>query len=240
MVGSTAKRFYKSVLVESTGNGFFITLDGRSVKTPAGKALTLPYRDAAEIVAAEWGAQAEIIRPHTMPMTQLANTALDRVSTHRDEVCRHILTFGETDTLCYWADGPLALINRQRAVWQPLLDWATDKLGVRLKVTAGIRPVQQERDALSCLDHELSSMMDIELAVMAAFASCTGSLIVPFAVRLKRLDAVEAFEVALLEELFQAEKWGGDAEAAERRQRLREDMAIYARLLTLCQNEFVD
>ena len=237
--GGTAKRFYKSVSVKSTVDGFAIMLDGRSVKTPAGKVLTLPCHGAAAAVVAEWDAQADVIRPHTMPMTQLANTALDRVSTLRDEVRHQILAFAATDTLCYWADSPVTLIDRQRAVWQPLLDWAADTFGVRLMVTAGITAVRQDRDALSRLEHELSGMMDIELAVMAAFAASTGSLIIPLAVRLRRLDAGEAFEAALLEELFQVEKWGGDTEAAVRRQRLREDMAVYGRLLALCQSECV-
>lgn len=233
--GNEAKRFYKTVTVEPVEGGYTIALDGRPVRTPAGGRLLLPGRGIAEAVAAEWDAQETVVRPHTMPLTQLANTALDRVPERRDEVRRQVLAFAETDTLCYWADEPAALAERQRAVWQPLLDWAAEALGARLTATLGIVPKRQADEALARLEEAVAALDDLELAATAAFAACTGSLVVPLAVRAGRLDAAGAFEAAMLDELFQMERWGEDAEAAVRRQRLREDMAAYSRLLALCR-----
>ena len=235
--GAMAKRFYTAVAVEPAAAGFAITLDGRPVRTPGGGRLILPSRAIAEAIAAEWDAQAETIRPHTMPITQLANTALDRVPAQRMAVRQQILAFAETDTLCYRADSPESLVERQQAVWQPLLDWAEAALGARLAVTRGIVAVRQEPAALARLGEAVAGLSDLELTVVAAFAACSGSLVVPLAVRAGRIDAAAAFEAALLDELFQVERWGEDAEAAVRRQRLREDMAAYARLLELCGME---
>jgi len=123
------KRFWKEATVEREAQGFGVRLDGRGVKTPAKTALILPSRALAEAVAAEWDAQEEKIDPTTMPVTRAANAALDKVRAQFDEVAGLIAAYGETDLLCYRADAPQELADRQAEAWDPLLDWAEAALG---------------------------------------------------------------------------------------------------------------
>lgn len=233
-MASGPKRFYQNVGVEPVDDGCLIALDGRPVRTPAGKPLILPAPELAALVAEEWEAQEETIRPHAMPLTQLANTALDRVPGQRPAVHDQILAYAETDTVCYWADSPPELVARQRVEWQPLIEWAAKALGAPLVPTRGIVPVPQSAAVRDGFSAAVARLSDLELAAVAAFASITGSLVIPLAVRAGRLDGPRAFEAALLDETYQVERWGEDSEAAARRRRLAEDMAAYARLLNLC------
>ena len=75
------KRFYERAYVAETGEGgeVQILLDGKPVKTPARHALAAPTRPLADAIAAEWDAQKDVIDPASMPLTRLANAAIDAV-----------------------------------------------------------------------------------------------------------------------------------------------------------------
>ena len=106
------RRFYKEAAVSAEAEGFAVTLDGKTVRTPEGTKLVLPNQALAEAVASEWLAQVETIKPHTMPLTQLASTALDRMGPKRGPVVDHILSYADTDLLCYRAMSPGDLVER--------------------------------------------------------------------------------------------------------------------------------
>lgn len=231
MMQNIRKRFYKQAATQEQPDGIAVTLDGRPVRTPAGTPLRLPAAALAEAVAAEWQAQGEHIRPDGMPLMQLAATALDRVAPNRAAVIEELLRFAGTDLLCYRAETAGELRDRQARVWQPVLDWAAERFQASLCVTHGIMPIAQPDDALAALRRALEGLDDWRLTALQAATAATGSLLLGLALIDGRLDAAQAFAAAQLDELYQAEMWGDDEEAEERRERLRLDIDATARLV---------
>ncbi len=232
---ATAKRSYGAVNVAPLGEGFMVTLDGRTVRTPAGRELTLPTEALARAVAGEWEAQLEQVRPHTMPITQLAGTAIDRVGPHRQAMIEQTVAYARADLLCYRADSPPELKDRQEASWQPLLDWAAETYRARLRVTRGVTPVEQPGAALDALSTAVEAFDDLELTALASVTGASGSLIVALALTAGRIDADQAYEVSQLDESYQLEKWGDDADTTARRRRLHADIRAAAAFLALAR-----
>lgn len=233
MMGVGAKRLYEIVAVSKAEGGFTVTLDGRSALTPKEVPLTLPARALAEAVAAEWTAQDEEIRPHTMPLTGLANSAVDGVARDRPGAVEHAVKYAATDLLCYRAVNQPELAERQQADWQPLLDWADATLGASLAVTEGIAPIDQPAPALEALGTAVEALDDMELAALSSLTALCGSLVLALAVADGRIDAGEAYALSQLDETFQIEKWGADAEAVARRDRLCAEIAAAVAFLEL-------
>ena len=227
------RRFYKTAEVTVAANGFAIALDGKPVRTPLGASLALPTAALAEAVAAEWLAQGETIRPDSMILTAIANTAIDRVGMQRAAIEAELLRFAETDTLCYRADDPPDLVQRQHAAWQPLLDWAQAQFGAAFVHTRGVVPVTQSADALAALARALGGYDKHRLAAVATAVPALGSLVLGLALIEGRLVAAEAFALAQLEESYQNERWGEDDEAVARRARLRADVEAAERVIGL-------
>jgi chaperone required for assembly of F1-ATPase len=227
------KRFYTDVTVTEVPGGFGVALDGKPLRTPAKRALLLPTYALAEALAAEWAAQGEEIRPDTMKLMALASTALDLVVDKRAEVAAEAAKYAGTDLLCYRAEMPESLVRRERALWQPLLDWAADRFDAPLRVTAGIVPIEQPADSLRALHAVLDGLDPLTLASVADLTGACGSLILALALWDGRLDAAGACEAAVLDESFQNERWGEDAEAMIRRHRLEADIQAGAGFLAL-------
>lgn len=219
-----------------TPDGYSVTLDGRPVRTPVGSPLILSSEGLAAAVAEEWLAQVDTIKPHTMPLTQLAATALDRVGRRRDETIEQALSYASTDLLCYRAETPRDLIARQEAGWQPLLDWIFELCGARLEVTSGVVPLDQPADALDRLRGVIAGFADPELTALVTAMQVSGSLVIALALVLGRVDADEAFELSQLDESYQIERWGDDEEAAERRRCLHEEIRLASAFLELARS----
>jgi chaperone required for assembly of F1-ATPase len=230
------KRIYKTVSVVPAPEGFGILLDARPLKTPAKRALVLP-RILAEAVAAEWQGQGETVQPVTMPCMRLAATAIDRVAERRDEVVEAAAAFAATDLLCYRAEAPAELVERQAALWQPLLDWAMLRFDAPLMVSTGIMPQAQPADSLNALRHAVAGLDLLTLTALADLAGLAGSLVLALAVLERRLTGQEAAELVLLEETYQVERWGEDEEAAEHRAGLIREIEAVARFLRLLSPE---
>ncbi len=226
------KRFYKSVTVEETADGYRLLLDGRPVQTPARQSILLPSRALADAVAEEWRAQGEEIAPASMPLTRLVNTVLDGVRATRQDVIEAILRLGASDLLSYRAESPAELARRQ-GQWDPILDWMADRHGARLLVTSGIIPIEQPDDTMTTLGRAVASRDDFAVAALHVLASVTGSLVLGLAVLDETLTPAEAFALSRLDEGFQAERWGLDREAEERAERLAAEMEQAARLAKL-------
>lgn len=228
----TAK-FYKKVDVVPQDGGFAVHLDGRSIKTPARAALILPTAALANEIADEWEGQGETIDPMTMPLTRLANTAIDGVAIHRADVAAAILNFGRNDLLCYRAQTPPELAARQKAAWDAQLLWLAARHGAKLEVTAGINAIAQSEAALAALSHALDAHGDFALTALHSLASITGSLTLGLAMAEGRIDAATGFALSRIDEDFQAEKWGLDAEAKARAQALGRELESALLFLTL-------
>ncbi|MGE0716975.1 MAG: ATP12 family chaperone protein [Alphaproteobacteria bacterium] len=229
------RRFYRQVAVAADAGGHRVELDGKPVLTPGRAVLLLPTPALAEAVAGEWTAQGETIRPPTMPLTQIAATAIDRVRPNPAAMVDAIARYGETDLVCYRADEPPALVARQHAVWQPLVDWAALVHDAALRVVHGVMPEAQPADALSALRAAVARQDEWGLAALSVATSAAGSLVIGLALLAGRIDAAAAWEASQLDELFQVERWGEDAEAAERRALLRDDIAAAARFAALAR-----
>ncbi len=230
MLDKTRKRFYKSTGLKAVEGGFAVTLDGRVVKTPAGRQLAAPNEGLGQALAAEWEAQKDSILPDTMPLTQLVSTALDRVGPERPAITEQMLKFAETDLLCYRADQPEELARRQQEGWQPLLDWAAASLDAPLLVTTGLLAIAQPPASLAALKRYLDRQDVWRLTAGQAACAAAGSLVLAVAMLEGRLDGGQVFALSALDETFQMERWGEDWEAAERRQRLQGDIASAFRL----------
>lgn len=227
------QRFYQKVGTIAAATGHGVSLDGRSVRTPAKAALVVPSEALARTIAAEWDAQAEKIDPHTMPMTKLASTAIDRVSQVPEAVAGEILRYAGTDLLCYRAALPRDLAERQSQAWQPLLEWAAVALDARLCVSDGILPVTQPAASLESLAAAIGTLDSFALTAVADLTASTGSVILALAVERDRLSGTQAADAALLDNDYQSERWGEDREEVRRLRRLRGDIEAAARFLAL-------
>jgi chaperone required for assembly of F1-ATPase len=212
------KRFYTAVTVAAGEEGFCVLLDGKTAKTPARVALALPTAAAAQQVADEYDAQAEIVDPRTMPMTRLVNTAIDGVAQAVDAVAEDILRFSSSDLLCYRADGPEGLVKAQNAHWDPILDWAQEALGARMNLAEGVVFVEQPRESIAAIQLHLARRSEpLRLASLHLMTSLTGSALIALAVEGGALEADPAWLAAHVDEDWQAEQWGHDSEAMARR-----------------------
>jgi chaperone required for assembly of F1-ATPase len=215
------KRFYATAEAGAVGEGFGVKLDGRSLKTPRGRALVLPTPATAELVAGEWARQGEQIIVADMPATRLAFTAVDRVSGAREEVAAEVARYAGSDLLCYFAEAPEALIARQQARWGALLDWARAELGLELTPCAGIVHQAQPPETIAAVEALALRLDDYSLTALAHAAALLGSAVLALALERGRIGGAEAFDLSRLDEAYQEEQWGVDAEAAERTARLR-------------------
>lgn len=227
------KRFYKEVAVSPVDAGFTVLLDGRTVRTPVKATLVVPTRGLAEALAEEWRAQRQEVLPADMRLTRLANTAIDHVSPRRGEVIGEIAGYAETDLVCYRAAEPDELVSRQVALWQPVIDWAGERLGVAFAVTSSILPEPQAPEAAEAVRAHAGSLGDFPLTGLHAATAALGSVLLGLALAEGRIAADAAFEAAHVDELYQAELWGDDREAAARRESIRADIRAAARLLEL-------
>jgi chaperone required for assembly of F1-ATPase len=218
------KRFYKEVSVAPSEGGYCILLDGKPVKTPARGSLVLPTEALADGIAAEWQNQGEAIVATTMPLLRLANTVIDGVAVNRADVIAAILRFGENDLLCYRAHQPPALAARQREGWDPLLDWVRQRHGAHMKVADGMAHIDQTLDALAALREPLEDLDAFTLGGLHVIASITGSLVLALAVLEGFIPGAYAFALSRIDEIYQAEKWGEDAEAQKRAAALAQEL----------------
>ena len=224
------KRFYKHA--EATAD-CGIALDGRAVRTPAKAPLIVPTSALAEAIADEWAAQAETIDPHSMPLTGLANAAIDRVASHRETFIAELAHYAETDLLCYRADGPPGLIAAEAEAWDPLLDWAARRYDVAFAVARGIVHRPQPAATVARLTAALAARDDFALVPMQPLVTITGSLVIALALAEGAVGLDAAWAASQVDETYQALHWGEDELAAQARANRRADVDAAARFLSL-------
>lgn len=227
------KRFWKHARVERVEGGWLVQLDRRPVRTPARRLCVVPIAGMADGIAAEWNAQDERIDPLSMPLTRAASTCLDRVMPEIDAVRRNVAGYGGTDLLCYRAPEPAELADRQARTWDPLLDWAAEALGARLSTGEGVMHIPQPPETVARLAAEVRSFDPWELTAVSELTTISGSLVLALAVCHGRLDAAEAWRLSRLDEQWNIEQWGEDAEATRQAERREADFMAAADLLRL-------
>ncbi len=212
--GWTLKRFWKEAVIVPLDRGFGVELDSKPIKTPGKATMILPTRALAQMVAAEWQAQEGEVRPMTMPATRTANSAIDTVGAHRASIVADLAGYGGTDLLCYRAEKPATLRDRQAVAWDPLLDWARSRFGAGLRVGDGIVPVMQDPAALDALAAEVARQDDFQLAAFHDLVVLSGSLVIALAVIEGVRSPEQAWEMSRIDETWQIEQWGEDEEAS--------------------------
>ena len=229
------KRFYKNVGIGQVDGGYTITLDDKPLNTPAGAPFIVPGATLAEAIAGEWAIQGDSVDPITMPITQFSSTALDRVQPSRSDIIEGLLRYVETDLLCHRAEAPADLVERQSETWHPLLDWANDNLGIKLEATTGILAAERPLEAVNIAADIIGRLDVFELTALASLTGETGSLVVGLAVLNGKLNAGQAFDVSELDALWQAENWGEDEEATERRDHVKGELQAIVRFLKIAR-----
>lgn len=230
-----ARRFYKSVAVGpgTTGQGHAILLDGRAARTPAKHPLSLPTPALAEAVAAEWAAQGAEINPAHMPLTRLVNTAIDGVAGRRPEVAADIVKYAGSDLVCYRAQFPEGLAQRQALLWDPVIAWAKERHGAELEIGQGILHIAQAPDTADRLRRVVDPLDAFRLTALHVMTTLMGSAVLSLAVLDERLGARAAWEAAHVDEDWQISEWGSDDEAVARREQRWREMQAAAELLRL-------
>jgi chaperone required for assembly of F1-ATPase len=212
------KRFYKNVSVDERAGAFAVLLDGRPVRTPGRAVLALPNKAAALLVANEFDAQQIEINPMTMPVMRLANSVVDGVANDPGPVADEIVRFAGTDLLYYRAESPVALVERQAAVWDPVIAWASNELGQNFVLTSGIIHVEQPAASLAAVNSHIGLRSEpFRLAALHVLTTLTGSALLALAIEAHAISADAAWAAAHVDEDWQAEFWGADAEAEKRR-----------------------
>ena len=222
------RRFYETATTAPAERGFAILLDGRPVKTPAGQDLTVPSERLGEAIAGEWNRQSEKVDPRSMPLTGLANAAIDRVAPDAEAFAAGLAAYGESDLLCYRAEGPAPLAAREAEQWDPILAWARRRYDVAFELAPGVVHRPQPRHTVEQLAAAVAARTPFELAGLSPLVTISGSLVIALAVAEGAITLAEGWAAAALDELWQIETWGADEEAVRALEgRRREFEAAY-------------
>jgi chaperone required for assembly of F1-ATPase len=210
------RRFYDKVGTVSDAGGYAVRLDGKPVRTPAGRILAAPSAALAQALAAEWDAQRDLIDPARMPLTRLANSIIDGVSDRPDPVAAEVEKYLASDLICYPAAAPSGLVERQARHWEPILAWARETLGAPLRTAPGVVHIAQDEEALARA-RGVIPREPWRLGAINAATTLTGSALIAIALARGRLSVEEAWQAAHVDEDWNMEQWGRDEVALERR-----------------------
>jgi chaperone required for assembly of F1-ATPase len=224
------KKFYKKAEAGTAPGGYVVRLDGKTIKTPLKNHQIVPSPQLAAEMAMEWDRQGDEIKPAIMPLTQLANTMIDKgQGADRAEITEQLLDFGASDLLCYFAATPPELAMRQKKLWQPLLDWVRQEYGIHLLTVEGIQYITQPDESQEKLQVLIEGLEASDFTVLQAAASAAGSVVIGLALMAGKISAGEAHAAACVDEAFQLEKWGEDTEARTRLENIKAELSVIAR-----------
>jgi len=227
------KRFWKDVEVEPADGGWSIMLDKRLVKTPARAPLVVPSQTLAHAIAGEWRDVADTVDPRAMPLTGIANAAIDRVRPDPRLFAGGLARYAEGDLACYRAQWPPELVERQAASWDNLLSWARRRYDVDFSTTSGLMHVPQPRPTIERLAHAVAALDPFRLAGLSPPVTIGGSLVAGLAVLEKAITPEEAWEAVSIDDRWQLEQWGDDNEAVQALDNRRRDFLAAASFLEL-------
>ena len=211
------KKFYKLAEAGTAPGGFVVRLDGKMLKTPLKNNLIFPTQSLADAIAVEWNAQGTILVPEKMPLTQLANTMLDKSSgADRAILNAELLKYAASDLICYFAPHPADIVKRQETQWLPLVAWMQETHGVELQVVRGIQYINQSDAYLAKMNQIITALDPLAFTVMQAVTGIASSVVIGLAFAQARLDAKGAYDAACVDEEYQLYKWGEDALARQK------------------------
>jgi chaperone required for assembly of F1-ATPase len=220
-IDNRPKRFYSEVAVVGDGANWSVRLDGKALRTPEKKTMVMPTHALADVIAAEWRAQAERIDLQSMFNTRLANVAIDRTPLARMDLGKEAARYAQTDLVCHLAESPAILREKQEAAWAPLRAWAGMEMGLSLMPVQSIIAPAQPEGSVEAVRRHATSLDDFRLTGLVHAIALFGSAVLGLAAERRHITAAAAFELSRIDEAFQAQQWGEDAEAARRTDRNR-------------------
>ena len=229
------KRFWKAADVVERDDGWGVELDGKPLRTPARERLTVPTKALADAIGGEWNGVEEKIAPRGLPLTGLANAAIDRVAPDKQAFADGLARYAEADLACYRAEGPQGLVERQSELWDPLLGWGQRRFDVDFKTTGGIVHVAQPQATVDRLAHAISTLDPFRLAGLSPLATIGGSLLAALGVLEGAFTPEQAWEAVSVDDRWQLEQWGSDAEAEAALANRRWDYLAAAKFLELLE-----
>jgi chaperone required for assembly of F1-ATPase len=229
------KRFWKDVTVDRLGDGWAIKLDDRPVRTPARVPLSLPTEALAEAVAEEWREAGETVDPRAMPMTGLANAAIDRVEPERQAFAGGLARYAEADLACYRSEWPPELVERQAKAWDELLAWARRRYDIDFATTSGLMHIPQPQATIEQLAHAVGALDAFRLAGLSPLITVGGSLIAALAVLEKAMTPEQGWDAVSIDDRWQLEQWGADPEAEIALDNRKRDFLAAAQFLELLE-----
>jgi chaperone required for assembly of F1-ATPase len=227
------KRFWEQAAVVEAEGGFGVALDGRPVKTPGRADLVVPTKALALAIAAEWQGCGETVDPQAMPLTGLANAAIEKVAADSKAFAAGLARYAESDLFCYRAEGPAALVARQAESWDALLSWARRRYDLDFATCSGVMHIAQPAETVQKLGHAVTSLDNFHLAGLSPLVTIGGSLVAALAVLEEMMPAEDAWEAVSLDDRWQLEQWGDDPEARATLDARRRDFMAAARFLEL-------
>lgn len=227
------KRFWKDVSTKAQGDGWAIRLDNRAIQTPARTPLVVPTEALAAGIAEEWRLVNDEIDPRAMPLTGLANAAIDRIAPDRQAFAAGLAKYGEADLACYRSEWPPELVKRQQSSWDELLAWGRRRYDVDFATTSGLLHVPQAQATIDRLGQAVAELDAFHLAGLSPLVSTGGSLVAALALLEKAITPEVAWEAASIDERWQLEQWGSDREAQAALENRRRDFFAGARFLDL-------
>ena len=230
------KRFWKTAAGVPDGGAWTVELDGKPLRTPARAPLEVPTEALARAIAEEWNAAPDEFDPRALPLTGLTNAAIDQVAPDPAAFARGLAQYGESDLTCYRAEGPQALLRQQEEAWDPLLAWGRRRFDVDFRTTCGIVHVAQPAATTERLSHAVGALDPFRLAGLSPLVTIGGSLLAALAVLEAAVTAEEAWEAVTVDDRWQLEQWGSDAEAEERLENRRREFLDAARFLQLLED----
>ncbi|MEO7277832.1 MAG: ATP12 family protein [Sphingomicrobium sp.] len=229
------KRFWKDSAVELAEGGWTVALDGRAVRTPARHALVVASRPLAQAIAEEWRSASDEIDPRAMPLTGLANAAIDRVAVDRAGFAAGLARYAQADLACYRSHGPKPLADRQEEQWNALLGWARQRFKVEFATTTAITHVAQPPATIDTLANAVGALDPFRLAGLSPLVTIGGSLVAALAVLERAVSPEDAWAAVTVDEQWQSEKWGEDADAQAALEGRRREFMAAARFLELLE-----
>jgi len=232
------KRFYKLVSTQKTNGGYLVTLDGRPVKTAMKHELLAANEDIANALVREWSAQEEAIVPDTMPITQILNTKIDRVTHERSAIEVYVFKYLDTDLLCYRTDNPPELKTAQENAWDEYLTWFENEYCTPLETTYGLSALSQPKATHEKAQAAIKDLNDDHFTVLQLITSLSGSIVLALAAIHGKADAKQIYAAMRVEENFKAEIYneefyGGDPAQEEKDKAIQLDLNAAVEYLTL-------
>ncbi len=230
------KRFWKTVDVFENGEGWSVRLDGKPILTPARAIFVVPTKPLADAIAEEWCSVEDQVDPRTMPLTGLANAAIDRVSADIIAFARGLARYGDADLACYRSEWPPELVERQTKSWDPLLAWGRRRFDVDFSTTAGLMHVPQPPATIAQLEHAVAALDSFQLAGLSPLVTVGGSLLAALALFENAISAESAWQAVSVDERWQLEQWGADPDAQQALDNRQSDFLAGARFLELLES----